>query len=102
VLTDAAPTAALALAPLALVLAEATAATVFALAILPLVLAEATATAVFAPAPPPLVLADLAGLLGCSRRWRQSCYQARHIVWVHITLFVLAALSLWPTGCVRL
>jgi hypothetical protein len=73
------------------------------------VLADAATAAVFAPAPLPLVLAEdrgLAGLLGCRRMWRWSCGwtcgRARCIGWVHITLFVLAALALWPSGCVPL
>jgi len=99
VLAEAAATAVFARAPAPLVLAEAAAAAVFALAPHSLVLAEAAASAVFAPAPHALVLAQgrgLAGLLGCRRMWCRSC--ARCIGWVHTTLFVLAALSLWPSG----
>jgi len=83
--------------PLPLVLAEAACVAVFARTILLLVLADAAATAVFAPALLPLVLAQcrsLQGLLGCSR---MSC-QAQCIGCVHTSLFVLAALSLWPSG----
>ena len=54
-----------------------------------------------------LVLAEdrgLAGLLGCRRMWRRSCgcSRARCVGWVRITLVVLAALALWPSGCVPL
>jgi len=88
------------------VLAETAAATVFAPAPASLVLAEAAAAAVFAPALHSLVLAEgrgLAGLLGCRRMWRQSCGQTQCISWVHSRLFVLATLSLWPSGrCVPL
>ena len=113
---DAATTSVFTPASLPLVLADADTAAVNAPASLPLVLAEAVT--VFEPAPPlvltdaaatavfahdllPLVLAQgmsLPGLLGCSR---MSC-QAQYIGCVHTSLFLLAALSLWPSGCVPL
>jgi len=52
-------------------------------------------------APPPLVLAEaVAWLLGCTRMRYQSHTQTRHTGWVHATLFVFAALLLWPSGSV--
>ena len=103
VLTDAVAAAGFTRASLPLVLADAAAAAVFATAPLPLVLAEAAAAAVFAPAPLPLVFAQhRAGLLGCERMWRQTCGHAQCTVKVHTTIFVLVALSLWPSVCVPL
>ena len=105
VLADAATSAVFTLSPVPLVLADAATAAVFTLALPPLVLAEAAAAAVFAPALLPLVLAQsrsLAGLLGCRRMSCQSYDQACGIGCVHISLFMLAALSLWPSGCVPL
>jgi len=102
---DAAAAAVFAPALPPLVLAEAAAAAVFTNTLLPLVLAEAAAAAVFAPAPPFLVLTErrgLVGLLGCRRMFCKSFGQTRFIGWVHTTLLVLAALSLWPLGCVPL
>ena len=102
VVTDAAAAAIFTRAPPPLVLAQVTTAAVFTRALPPLVLADAAAAAVFAPAPHALVFCaegrSLAGLLGCRR---MSC-RTRCLGCVHTSLFVLAALSLWPSGCVPL
>ena len=107
VLAEAAPTAVMTLALMPLVLTEAADSAVLARVPLQLVLADAASTAVLTPAPLPLVLTEdrgLAGLLGCRRIWRWRCgwSQAQCVGWVHITPVVLAALALWPAGCVPL